>query len=161
LLKVRRDHQLAEDVTQAAFQAAVAQWPKLRCLDELEREKWLKRVAANKAIDEFRRNARAKASEAAPWECCTPRDHDTHHDAMSAVALDRFWAAIDRLPPRAYHAAVLRWRLDMSEQEIADAMGVTAKAVSSHLSQARKRIRAEIGDYWPVDHDGPEGGASS
>lgn len=155
------DHALAEDVTQAAFHAAMAQWPRLRCLDEPGRERWLKQVAANKAIDEFRRNSTAKTSRPAVWERCRPRDPDTHRDAMAAVALDLFWAAVARLPPQAYQAAVMRWRLGMSEREIACAMGVTPKTVSSHLSQTRKRLRAELSGYWPVDHECPEGGASS
>jgi RNA polymerase sigma factor (sigma-70 family) len=161
MLVTRGDHALAQDVTQAAFHAALAQWPRLRCLGEPEREGWLKRVAANKAIDEFRRNDTAEASWPAVWEHCRPRDPDTHRDAMAAVALDLFWAAVARLPPQAYRAAVMRWRLGMSEQEIACAMGVTPKAVGSHLSRTRGRLRDELSGYWPVDHDGPEGGASS
>jgi RNA polymerase sigma factor (sigma-70 family) len=161
MLVTRGDHALAQDVTQAAFAAAMVRWPLLRCLGELEREGWLKRVAANKAIDEFRRNDTAEAHRSAVWERCRPRDPDTHREAMAAIALDRFWAAAACLPPKAYRAAVMRWRLGMSEQEIARAMGVTPKTVSSHLSQTRAQLRAELGGYWPVDHDGPEGGASS
>ncbi len=161
MLVTRGDHTLAQDVTQAAFTAAMAQWPLLRCLGEMEREGWLKRVAANKAIDEFRRNDTAEAHRPAVWERCRPRDPDTHREAMAAIALDRFWAAAACLPPQAYRASVMRWRLGMSEREIARAMGVTPKTVSSHLSQTRARLRAELGDYWPVDHDGPGGGTSS
>lgn len=161
MLLTRGDQALAQDVTQAAFTAATAQWPRLRCLGEPERERWLKRVAANKAIDEFRRNDKAEALQAAVWERCRPRDPDTHRDAMEAVALGLFWAAVARLPLQAHRAAVMRWGLGMTEREIACAMDVTPKTVSSHLSQTRARLRAELGDYWPVDHDGPEGGASS
>ena len=155
------DHHLAEDVTQVVFHTAAEQWPDLRCLDESKIEGWLKQVAAKKAVDEFRRNKRVKESWPLVWERCRPHDPDTHHDAMSAIAFDRFLAAVGRLPLRMHHVAVMRWRLGMREQEIANVMGITTKAVSSHLSQARKRLRAEIGDYWPIDHDGPEGGASS
>jgi RNA polymerase sigma factor (sigma-70 family) len=161
MLVTRGDHALAQDVTQSAFAAATAEWPRLRCLGEPEREGWLKRVAANKAIDEFRRNDTAEAHRLALWECCRPREPDTHRDAMAAVTLERFWKAVKRLPPQAYRAAVMRWRLDMSERDIADAMGVTPKTVSSHLSRTRAHLRAELGDYWPIDRDDPEGGASS
>ncbi len=163
MLVTRGDHALAQDVTQAAFTAATKQWPQLRCLGELEREGWLKRVAVNKAVDEFRRNDTAEAHQWAVWERCRPRDPDTPREALAAIALDRFWSAVACLPPRAYLAAVMRWRLGMSELEIARAMGVTPKTVSSHLSQTRARLRAELelGGYWPVDHDVPGGGASS
>jgi RNA polymerase sigma factor (sigma-70 family) len=161
MLVTRGDHALAQDVTQAAFAAAMTQWPRLRCLGEPEREGWLKRVAANKAIDEFRRNDTAEEFRPLVWERCRPREPETHRDAMAAVALEIFWATVGRLPPQAYRAAVMRWRLDMSERDIARAMGVTPKTVSSHLSRSRTRLRAELGDYWPLDHEGREGGASS
>jgi RNA polymerase sigma factor (sigma-70 family) len=155
------DHALAQDVTQSAFAAATAQWPRLRCLGESAREGWLKRVAANKAIDEFRRNDTAEARRPTLWECCRPREPDTHQDAMAAVALERFWAATARLPPQAYRVAVMRWRLDMSERDIATAMGITPKTVSSHVSRIRAQLRAELADYWPIDPNAQEGGASS
>lgn len=161
MLVTRGDHALAQDVTQAAFSAAAAQWTGLRCKTEPERERWLRRVATNKAVDEFRRNDTAEAFQSAVWERCRPRDPDTYRDAMAAVAFDRSWAAVTRLPPRAHRVAVMRWRLDMSEREIARALGITPKTVSSHLSQIRARLRAELSGYWPVDHDGLEGGASS
>ena len=49
----------------------------------------------------------------------------------------------------------------MSEREIADAMGIAEKTVSSHISRARASLRAELADYWPIDRDGLGGGASS
>jgi RNA polymerase sigma-70 factor (ECF subfamily) len=160
MLVTHGDHALAQDVTQSAFTAATAEWPRLRCLGEQERARWLKRVAANKAIDEFRRNDTAEAHRPVVWERCRPHEPDTHRDAMAAVALERFWAAVARLPQQAYRAAVMRWRLEMSERDIASAMAVTEKTVSSHLSRTRAQLRAELGDYWPIDRDGPEGGAS-
>ena len=161
VLVTRGDHALAEDVTQSAFAAAIPKWPRLRCLSELEREGWLKQVANNKAIDEFRRNDTAEAHRPAVWERCTPRAPDTHRDAMAAVALARFWREIMRLPPQAHSAGVMRWRLGMSERDIASEMGVTGGTVSSHLSRIRADLRVKLGDYWPIDRDGPEGGTSS
>jgi RNA polymerase sigma-70 factor (ECF subfamily) len=154
MLVTRGDHGLAQDVTQLAFEAALPEWPRLRVLGEPEREGWLKRVAANKAIDEFRRNDRAEARRPAVWEQFRQREPDTHRDAMAAVALERFWEVVGRLPAQAYRAAVMRWRLDMTERDIANAMGVAEKTVSSHLSRVRAEIRAELRDYWPIDRDG-------
>ncbi|WP_245966625.1 RNA polymerase sigma factor [Sphaerisporangium album] len=45
-------------------------------------------------------------------------------------------AAVDRLPRRQREAVVLRYWLDLSEREIADAMGVTTGSVKSHASRA-------------------------
>jgi Sigma-70, region 4 len=38
----------------------------------------------------------------------------------------------------------MRWRLDMSEREIADAMEIAEKTVSSHLSRARAELRSSL-----------------
>ncbi|GII62531.1 RNA polymerase sigma24 factor [Sphaerisporangium krabiense] len=45
-------------------------------------------------------------------------------------------AAVDGLPRRQREAVVLRYWLDLSEREIADAMGVTPGSVKSHTSRA-------------------------
>jgi hypothetical protein len=58
-------------------------------------------VATYKAIDEFRRNDTVEAQRRAVWERCRPREPDMHRDAMPAVALQRFWEAVKRLPPQA------------------------------------------------------------
>jgi RNA polymerase sigma factor (sigma-70 family) len=161
MLVTHGDHALAQDVTQVAFTAAMQQWPALRNLRETERERWLKRVAAHKAVDEFRRNDMAEAHWAGVWERSTPREPDTHREAMSAVALERFWEAVSRLPPQPYRVAVMRWRLDMSERDIAKQMRISEKTVSSHLSRARNELRVRLADHWPIDQENPEGGASS
>jgi RNA polymerase sigma factor (sigma-70 family) len=161
MVVTRGDHALAEDVTQMAFFDAWADWPKLRLLGESEREGWLKLVATNKAIDEFRRNERARNHQPEMWERYRPRDPDTHRDVMAAVALDRFWEVVATLPPQKLHVAVLRWKHNMSEKEIVKVMNIKAKTVSSHLSQTRALIRAKIGDHWPIDCDDQGGGTSS
>jgi RNA polymerase sigma factor (sigma-70 family) len=44
-------------------------------------------------------------------------------------------AALATLPPRRREAIVLRYWLDLSEREIADAMGVSPGTVKSHVSR--------------------------
>ncbi|MGW3343227.1 sigma-70 family RNA polymerase sigma factor [Nonomuraea rubra] len=44
-------------------------------------------------------------------------------------------AAVDRLPRRQREALVLRYWLDLSEREIADAMGVSPGSVKTHASR--------------------------
>jgi DNA-directed RNA polymerase specialized sigma24 family protein len=96
MLVTRGDHALAQDVTQSAFLAALPEWPRLRCLSESAREGWLKRVAANKAIDESRcwgtpsprsslapanTDARSRSSAARKTDCPVhPTDHAISSD---------------------------------------------------------------------------------
>jgi RNA polymerase sigma factor (sigma-70 family) len=44
-------------------------------------------------------------------------------------------AAVDRLPRRQREALVLRYWLELSEREIADAMGVSPGSVKTHASR--------------------------
>ena len=53
----RGDHALADDLVQAAFEAACWAWQGLRSLAEEQRSHWLKKTLANIAIGGFRREA--------------------------------------------------------------------------------------------------------
>ncbi len=55
------------------------------------------------------------------------------------------WAAVSSLPPRARAAVVLRYVAGMTERDVAEAMGVAEGTVSAALSQARRRLAAELG----------------
>ena len=53
----RGDRALAEDVVQAAFEAAGRAWWSVRCLAEDQRRGWLRATLANIAVSGFRREA--------------------------------------------------------------------------------------------------------
>jgi RNA polymerase sigma factor (sigma-70 family) len=59
--------------------------------------------------------------------------------------------ALDRLPQRMRAAVVLRYYEDMSEPEIADALGVSRGTVKSTVSRAvaKLRIDAELAGHVP------------
>jgi len=50
------------------------------------------------------------------------------------------------LPARQREALVLRYYLDLSEAEIADAMGISRGAVKSHASRGVAALRGVLGD---------------
>ena len=66
--------------------------------------------------------------------------------------------ALDRLPQRMRAAVVLRYYEDMSEPEIADALGVSRGTVKSTVSRAvaKLRIDAELAGRVPGER-GPGG----
>jgi len=58
-------------------------------------------------------------------------------------------AAIDRLPPRARLALVLQQDHQMSQTEIATAMGISVKGVEKLLSTAKARLRELLAAHAP------------
>lgn len=52
--------------------------------------------------------------------------------------------AIDKLPPQKQKICLLKIEYGLSNQEIADKMGITVPTVKSHYTQAIKALRSEI-----------------
>ena len=64
--------------------------------------------------------------------------------ALAAETHAEVIAAIRWLPPRQREALVLRYYLDLSEAQMADAMGVSPGAVKSHLARALAALRLSL-----------------
>jgi RNA polymerase sigma factor (sigma-70 family) len=155
----RGDRALAEDLVQAAFEAAARGWWSLRCLAEDQRRGWLRAMLANIAVSGFRREAafrdRLPRIEARYREIPA----DTPAQALSWMALQRCWQIIQHMPERQHAVALLRWQQDMKENEIAAALGIAEKTVSVHLRRPRRKLIAQLGSDYPFGGD--EGGGVS
>ncbi len=160
----RGDRALAEDLVQAAFEAAAEAWQVLGDLTEEQRRGWLRRTLANMAIDGFRREtafrdrlprieALFRKIQADPPEQAPPEQ------VLSSITVERCWRIIQGLPERQHAVALLRWQLDMKESEIASVLGLDAKTVSVHLYRIRRRLLLQVGTDHPFDGDDPEGAA--
>ena len=73
---------------------------------------------------------------------------DLTGDDMSRDAGDRIavWAEVARLPERQRHVLYLRYRADLTFEEIAAVMGITASAARSHATQATATLRRRLAD---------------
>ncbi len=58
---------------------------------------------------------------------------------------DALWAQLHLLPPRQRAAIVLRYYLDLSEAQTAEAMGCSVGAVKSQASAGLSRLRDRMG----------------
>lgn len=156
----RGDRALADDLVQAAFEAAARAWQTLRSLGEPQRQSWLRGTLANIAVSDSRREAvfrdRLPGIEVRYRE--TPHDPADH--AFSSIALERCWRIIQGLPQPQYTVALLRWRLDMKEAEIAAVLGMAENTVSAMLYQVRRTLIAQLGPDQPFFRDDPAGAAS-
>ena len=151
----RGDRALAEDLVQAAFEAAGRAWCTLRCLSDDQRRRWLRTTLANIAVSGFRREAAFRDRLPRIEARYRKIPADTAAQAFSSMALERCWQIIRDMPARQHAVAVLRWQQDMKEGEIAAALGMAEKTVSAHLHRARRRLIAQLGrDYPFADGDG-------
>ena len=55
------------------------------------------------------------------------------------------WAEVDRLPERQRQVLYLRYRSDLSFEQIGEALGITASASRSHATQATATLRRRLG----------------
>jgi RNA polymerase sigma-70 factor, ECF subfamily len=152
----RGDHALADDLVQATFVAAARQWPTVRCLCDAQRLRWLHTTVGHLAVSGFRRNGALGDCLPRLETVSRPPPADTHADAVSAIALERCWQAIQALPPKQHAVAVLRWLLDMTNTEIAASLDIADGTVAAHLSAVRGKLKAALGPYDPFgSEDGP------
>jgi RNA polymerase sigma-70 factor, ECF subfamily len=152
----RGDYALADDLVQAAFMAAARQWPTVRCLCDGQRRRWLHTTVGNLAVSAFRRHE-AFGNRLPRLEAVfRPPLADTHAEAVSGIALERCWRAIQALPPQQHAVAVMRWLLGMTNSQIAAALGIAGGTVAAHLSAVRGKLKAALGPYDPFgSEDGP------
>ncbi len=156
----RGDRALAEDLVQAAFEAAGRTWPALQCLAQEQRLGWLRTTLANIAVNGFRREAAFRDRLPRLEARYRKIQADPPEQAFSSNALERCWRIIQDMPQRQHAVALLRWQLDMKEGEIAAVLGMAEKTVSTHLHRARRRLITQLGSDYPLIGEDPEGAAS-
>jgi RNA polymerase sigma factor (sigma-70 family) len=123
-----RSRTLAEDVTQEAFARALAQWGRLRD------KPWVAGWVTTTALNVARRNLRhRRVADQLPPDS---------HEADASIDL---WQAVRSLPLRQQQAVVLRYRMDMAVEEIAQVLGCEASSVRSNLTRARQHLREVLG----------------
>ena len=134
------DQAAAEDVVQDAFVALHGRWSGL---DEPDRAAaYLRRSVVNGARNAAARRrtvvrflARSSEPEPAPGA-------DQH--AIRAELRDQVTGALARLPRRQREVLVLRHYLDLSESQIADALGISAGSVKTHASRGAAALRTAL-----------------
>lgn len=133
------ERQLAEDALQSAFARAWSSWSRVDAADD--RLAYLRRMAINEALGRLRKASTRRERTVA----LVP---DTAEDDAAAYLPERdaTWQAVRALPPRQRAIVVLRYYEDLSEQQIADALGVRPGTVKSQASAALATLRTRLGD---------------
>lgn len=141
------DPALAEDLAAESFARAYARWR------EVERhpnpDAWLLRVVGNLAIDHLRREARR------PEQRADPVRHDPAAD-QAALRVD-LADALQRLSGRQQEVVMMRYLIDLTEDDVAVTLGMSTGSVKTHLHRATSKLRAELdGAHPPFADESPE-----
>lgn len=132
------DPALAEDVVAEAFARAWARWPQVR--HHPRPAAWVMRVALNESRSRFRRR-RVELRKAH----AVARPEATADPETDGVV----WAAVAALPRQDRLLVALRYVADLTQPEIAQALGVPPGTVASGLHRARQRLGIDLRD----DHE--------
>jgi RNA polymerase sigma-70 factor (ECF subfamily) len=127
----------AEDVAQEVLLSGRRQLRQLRDPDKLS--PWLRRMMVRAASRRLGRRRSLPLDGAVAY---VPQDRSSEIDLGVAVA---------RLPPRERLAVTLVYGLGYSQQEAADAMGITRGGVANSLFKARARLVRQLGEGSQVE----------
>jgi len=139
----------AQDVAQEAF---------IRAFDALGRfdarrpfRPWLLRIATNLALNRLKASKRRQAM-AERYGARAVETQDTPTIEANVLKRERgrrVWDAIGRLKPDDQRLLVLRYFLELSEAELAQAFGVAAGTIKSRLHRALAKLRDVIRAHDP------------
>ena len=133
-----RDVPTAEDVVQDSFVAMHDGWQRLR--DSESAPAYLRSAVLNRCRSVLRHRAVADKHLPKP----PPDMPSAEHGLLALVERSAVLAALRTLPVRQREAIVLRYYADLSEAEIAAAMGISRGAVKSHTARGMAALRAEL-----------------
>lgn len=131
------DATLAEDLTQEAFVRAFGRFRDLRQPESFE---WyLRRTLVNLTRSHFRKQR-------------TVRDHLARHPVYERIEpmtdrvseRDAMWRALKQLPPKQRTAVVLRFYEDLTDAQVAAAMGCPVGTAKSLIHRGLERLRPEV-----------------
>ena len=113
---------------------------------------WIYRITINTCLDRLKARKRKKRSllgwlslsdEQVERSAVVPFDHPGVM-MEDREALERVFVVINELPEKQKTALLLKSMEDLSQNEIADVMGLSPKAVESLLSRARENLRRTL-----------------
>jgi RNA polymerase sigma-70 factor, ECF subfamily len=132
--KILGDRAAAEDVAAEALARTFVRWRKLRDLPYLDG--WVLRVTTNLALDVVRRRP-------PPPEMRLPVDESEVSTLRLALS-----QALLSLPTRQREALALRFLSGFTEAEVAQAMGISAGSVKTHVHRGVAALRARFGESF-------------
>jgi RNA polymerase sigma-70 factor (sigma-E family) len=129
----------AEDVVQDSFMAMHRTWWRLR--DTARALPYLRRSVINRSRSVLRHRAVADRQ----FPTLAPELPSAEDSALAMLRRSSVLAALSTLPCRQREVVVLRYYADLSEAQVAAALGISRGAVKSHSARAKDSLRAMLG----------------
>jgi RNA polymerase sigma-70 factor (sigma-E family) len=133
-----RDVATAEEVVQDAFVAMHGAWRRLRESDKAL--SYLRQSVVNRSRSVLRHRVVVDRNAPKP----APDMPSAEQGAISLLERTAVINALRTLPPRQREALVLKYYADLSEAQIASAMGISRGAVKSHTARAMSSLRTVL-----------------
>ena len=134
------DRGASEEVVQDAFVQLQLRWRRLR--DPEKAAAWLRSAVLNGARSRIRHLDVRRRHQPAPRGTAESAEDAT----LAGDARARMVDALRTLPTRQREAVVLRYYLELSEAEMAAAMGISAGSVKTHLHRGLQALHTQLGD---------------
>jgi RNA polymerase sigma-70 factor (sigma-E family) len=132
------DVHTAEEVVQDAFVAMHTGWRRLR--DNDKALAYLRQAVVNRSRSVLRHRTVVDRNAPKP----APDEPSAEHGAMALLERTAVITALRALPERQREAIVLRYYADLSEAQIASAMGISRGAVKSHTARGMSALRTTL-----------------
>ena len=133
-----RDVATAEEVVQDSFVAMHDSWRRLR--DTEKALSYLRQSVVNRSRSVLRHRMVVDRNAPKP----PPLAPSAEQGAISALERTAVVSALGTLPLRQREALVLRYYADLSEAQIASAMGISRGAVKSHTARGMSSLRTVL-----------------
>ena len=128
----------AEDLVQTVLAKAYLSWHRVKTADRPEA--YLRAMMVNQRTSWWRRS---RNLDEIPTERLPEREG--HDDFADRDLHDALWSALGTLPRKQRAVLVLRYYEQMSETEVAGALGCSVGNVKSQASRALQKLRANAG----------------
>ena len=151
----------AEDLVQECLFRIARHWPRVRSMEHPTA--YARKVLVNLAVDEGRRRSRHRSE----LRLSDSHPLDEQEDGAAVGVLGGVEAntdltrALAQLAPRQRVALVLRYFVDLSEAQVAEAMGCSVGTVKSTTSRALEGLRRMVDPPTVVTDDNGENGTNS
>ncbi len=152
IYRMSGQYQEAEDICQDVF---ITVYQKLYQFDNTKKfAPWIHRIAINTCISALRKKNKVALLNFDESFLNQPEREGPHIYTNPEIVLERnelrsdIKAALRDLPPNYQAVLILRYQLDMNNQEIADTLGISKENVEVKVHRARKALRKILTLKW-------------